>query len=144
MDPGCTTTLMRSKPTPKSWWASIDPIPGAADLRGRTPDLRRLAYLVSRAGFVLCLEGLYNHMAAAFRTPAFVVCSGFTHPELAAYPDSVLLSAAEQPPCAPCWLRTPCPVPGKPCMAGLTPEFVAAAIARRFPPPPPRPAGDRA
>ena len=111
------------------------PIPGALDLRGATPSLRSLAWLVSRAAFVLCLEGLYNHLAAAFRTPAFVVCSGFAHPELAAYPTSVMLAAAQPPPCAPCWLRTPCPVPGKPCMSELTPESVAATIARRFPPP---------
>jgi len=110
-------------------------IPGCLDLRGKTPDLRHLAYLIRQARFLLCLEGLYNHLAGAFHTPSLVVFSGFHHAGVATYPNTVPLTNPVMPPCAPCWLCVPCPVPGKPCMSDLTPAHVVAEIARRFPPP---------
>jgi hypothetical protein len=101
---------------------------GVIDFRGKTGDIRELAYIVSRSDFVLCLEGVYNHLSAAFSVPAFVIFSGFAPLELALYKNTIPISLVPQVPCSPCWLRTPCPVPGKPCTEKITPAKVRDKI----------------
>lgn len=105
-------------------------LPGAVDLCGAT-GLREMAWLISRAEFVVCGEGLHNHFCGALGTPCFVIFSGFHHPEIAAYPTTVPVLAPRRAPCAPCWRKAPCPVPGKPCTGDITPEALAALIRRR-------------
>ena len=102
-------------------------LPGAHDLRGKT-GLREMAWLLSRAEFAVCGEGLHNHLCGALGTPCFVIFSGFHYPEIARYPATVPVLAPQAPACAPCWLKTPCPVPGKPCTGGISPEQVARVI----------------
>lgn len=106
-------------------------LPGALDLRGRI-GLREMAWLLSHAEFAVCGEGLHNHLCGALGTPCFVIFSGFHYPEIARYPSTVPMLAPKAPPCAPCWLKTPCPVPGKPCTGDITPESVAERIRVRF------------
>lgn len=101
-----------------------------ADWRGRTT-LRELLFLVSRARFLLAPEGFYNHAASAFEVPSFVLGSGYAHPELALYPNTIVIARQPQVACAPCWLREPCPVPGKPCTEDIAAEQVIAAISSR-------------
>lgn len=107
------------------------PLPGALDLRGKT-GLREMAWLLSRARFSLCGEGLHNHLCGALGTPCFVVFSGFHYPQIARYPATHAILADEMPPCAPCWLKAPCPVPGKPCTARISPARVVARIRSVF------------
>jgi ADP-heptose:LPS heptosyltransferase len=97
------------------------------DLRGRT-SLRELLFLVSRARFVLAPEGFYNHAAGAFDVPSFVIQSGYAPPQLAKYPNSIVIAREPQVPCAPCWLRTPCPIAGKPCTRDIGARQVIDAI----------------
>lgn len=101
------------------------------DLRGRT-SLRELMFLLSRARFVLAPEGFYNHVASAFDVPSFVVGSGYAPPELARYSNTIVVSRTPQVICAPCWLREPCPVPGKPCTGDIEASQVVDAIAARI------------
>lgn len=54
-------------------------LPGAIDLRGKT-SLREMALALSRARFVVCGEGLHNHLCGALGTPCFTVFSGFHYP----------------------------------------------------------------
>lgn len=100
---------------------------GCIDLRGRT-NLRALAYVVREAAFLVCQEGMYNHLASAFRTPSFVVFSGFHPPTVATYDNTIPIVRSPQVACAPCMLLQPCPVPGKPCTADIPPAHVVARI----------------
>jgi ADP-heptose:LPS heptosyltransferase len=104
---------------------------GVVDLRGKT-GLREMAWLISKAKFVLCGEGLHNHIAGATGTPCFVVFSGFHYWEIAKYPATVPILAPVAPPCAPCFLKTTCPVPGKPCTNDITPDTVVKAISAKL------------
>ena len=109
---------------------SRDPLlEGALDLRGRTT-LRELFCVIAGARGVLSGEGLPNHVAAAFGVPSLVVFTGFSHTELARYPNTVAIARRPQVACAPCWKLSPCPVPGMPCSAGVTVEQVSAEIER--------------
>jgi len=103
------------------------PLRGVIDWRGRS-SLRELLYIVSRARLVLGPEGFLNHAASAFDVPSIVVASGYAHPELALYASTIAVVRSPQVPCAPCWLREPCPVPGKPCTGDITVHEVASAV----------------
>lgn len=100
---------------------------GVEDLRGKT-SLRQLFFVISRADFVLSVEGVYNHIASAFDVPSFVVLSGLSHPELAKYRTTTFIAREPQVECAPCWLTSPCSVPGKPCTTEIQPAQVVDAI----------------
>lgn len=105
---------------------------GVIDLRGKT-SLRELLCLVAESQFVLTIEGLYNHIGAAFDVPSFAVLSGYFYRESFTYGSTVMVSQETEAPCAPCFLdgNKDCPVPGKPCMANLSPEIVIDAINAR-------------
>ncbi len=100
---------------------------GAVDLRGKT-GLREMAWLLSRAKFTVCGEGLHNHLCGALGTPCFVVFSGFHYWQIAKYPSTTPILAPAAPACAPCFLKKACPVPGKPCTGHIAPEAAAKVI----------------
>ena len=104
---------------------------GAIDLRGKA-DVRELFYIIRGAAGVLAGEGLPNHVAAAFGVPSFVVFSGFNHIELSLYPNTIPIARSPQVECAPCWKRSPCPVPGKPCTGDITVDQVVATLEQRW------------
>lgn len=121
--------------TPRIHWVQIgsakDPLlAGARDLRGRTT-LRELFCLIAGAQGVLSGEGLPNHVAAAFGIPSVVVFTGFSHAELATYPNTVAIRRIPQVACAPCWKLSPCPVAGMPCASDITAEQVTAEVEKR-------------
>lgn len=97
------------------------------DLRGKTT-LRELFYLVGRAQCVVSTEGLYNHIAAAFNVPSIVVFSGFLPVEVAKYPNTIAVTNKTQATCFPCWLKTPCPLPSRMCIAQITVEMVVEQL----------------
>jgi ADP-heptose:LPS heptosyltransferase len=99
----------------------------AVDLRGKT-DLRELAAIIKSARFLLCGEGMLNHISAAFGVPSFVIQSGYTPPEVAAYPSTHLICRSPPMHCAPCWIEGPCTVPGKPCTGDISAQQVIHAI----------------
>lgn len=98
------------------------------DLRGKTKNLRELAFVISKANFVLANEGLLNHLAAAVGTKSFVVFSGFSHVELAKYDTTIAIVKNPQVECAPCWLLSNCPEEKKWCTEGVLVEEVVKII----------------
>lgn len=100
---------------------------GVIDFRGKT-SFRELALLIRDSDFVVCQEGLYNHLAAAVGTRAITIFSGFHPPDIATYSTTIPISLNPQVSCAPCWLLTPCPVHGKPCTSQISPGAVVEAI----------------
>lgn len=99
----------------------------AIDCRGRTESLRELAYIISKADYILCLEGLFNHLAASVGTTSFCIFSGFHPTEIALYPTTVPIVLNPQAECSPCWLLEQCPNK-KYCTEGIRPEDVTRAI----------------
>jgi ADP-heptose:LPS heptosyltransferase len=65
------------------------------------------------------------HIAAASRVPSVVIYGGYEHPVGTTYPGNINLYSPV--PCAPCWLRDPCPY-GKKCLWQITPDRVEAAV----------------
>jgi ADP-heptose:LPS heptosyltransferase len=106
---------------------------GVLDARGGTT-LRELFALVAESRFLLTVEGLYNHIGAAFNVPSFVVLSGHFYPESFTYPSTVMIGQEPQVACSPCFLdgHKDCPIPGKPCMADISPEKVVKAINEKL------------
>lgn len=100
---------------------------GAIDLRGKTT-LREMSYIIKKAMCVVSTEGLYNHIAAAFNTPSVVIFSGFHPVEIAKYGNTFPIVNDSQMNCAPCWLQTPCPIPGKPCTGKISPNMVVEKL----------------
>ncbi|NTW63960.1 MAG: glycosyltransferase family 9 protein [Chlorobiaceae bacterium] len=98
------------------------------DFRGKTKSLRELAYIVSRADFILCLEGLLNHLAASVGTRSFCLFSGFHPVEIANYATTIPVVLDPQPDCSPCWLLEKCPQKSKYCTEGIFPEQVVKVI----------------
>jgi ADP-heptose:LPS heptosyltransferase len=117
---------------PEFQWVQVgdkaDPkLAESIDVRGETT-LRELAWLIKKSRFLLSGEGVYNHIASAFNTPAFVIQSGFSRAEIAQYPSSVIIERTPPMPCSPCALKTVCPVAGKPCTSDISPARVIDTI----------------
>lgn len=112
---------------------SDKPLQACTDYRGKTSTVRELAYLISKADFVVCLEGLYNHLAAAVNTKSFVIFSGFHPPQIALYKTTTPITCEKNLPCMPCWLMEKCPIPSKPCTSAIAPEKVIHIIKNANP-----------
>jgi ADP-heptose:LPS heptosyltransferase len=67
------------------------------------------------------------HIAAAFSVPSVVIFGGYEHPISTHYPGNIDLYSAV--PCAPCWLRDPCPFDRK-CLRQIDPSVVEYALKR--------------
>jgi len=98
------------------------------DYRGKTESLRELAYIISKARFILSLEGLLNHIAASVETTSFCIFSGFHPAEIATYPTTVALVLDPQEECSPCWLLAKCPQERKYCTDKILPEHIINTI----------------
>ena len=119
-----------------SSWASVIEIgmredgasePAAAttlDLRGDT-SIAELAALLKAADVHVGPVSGPMHIAAAVRTPSVVIIGGYEHPVNAHYAGNIEFYTAV--PCAPCWLREPCPFDLK-CLRAITPDQVAGAV----------------
>ncbi len=105
---------------------------GCIDYRGKTSSARELAYILSKAKFIVCLEGLYNHLASSVGTVSFVIFSGFHPPQIASYENTVPITCEPPPSCAPCWLTVKCPLPDKPCTSRIYPDRVADIITEHI------------
>ena len=100
------------------------------DFRGKTNTLRELAYIVSKADFVLCLEGLLNHIAASVNTKSFVIFSGFSQIELAKYITTIPIVKTPQVECSPCWILEKCPKEKKWCTENILVQDVVDVIRK--------------
>lgn len=63
------------------------------------------------------------HLAHAYRVPSVVIIGGYE----ATYPYPLTKQFYTPVPCAPCWLRTPCPYDRR-CLREISPDMVARAI----------------
>ncbi|HEX4149992.1 MAG TPA: glycosyltransferase family 9 protein [Pirellulales bacterium] len=105
--------------------------PSASDWTGLL-DIGELAALLERAGCFVGSDSGPAHLAAAVGTPSVVLFSGTNDPRAWCPPgDVVVVSHAVA--CAPCH-RERCPLADHPCMRGIEPRQVVAAIARQFAP----------
>lgn len=102
--------------------------PNTLDLRGDTT-LPELVALMKAADLHVGPVSGPMHVAAAVRTPAVVVIGGYEHPDNAHYDGNTEFYTAL--PCAPCWLRDPCPFELK-CLHAIRPETVEAALRKTW------------
>jgi ADP-heptose:LPS heptosyltransferase len=104
--------------------------PNYVDMRGRT-SLEQLAALIAVADLYVGPVSGPMHIAVAAGTPSVTICGGYESPRGLEHPTgvkttpNVLLSSS--PPCAPCWLREPCPI-GLKCLTSILPVQVGNAI----------------
>lgn len=89
-----------------------------------------VSFLAQRSGLVLCLDSGLAHLAALARVPRLMVLYGPTSPRtwrpLVGPATTELRQLVLEPlGCRPCLWRTCC---GKPCVAGLAPDWVARFV----------------
>jgi ADP-heptose:LPS heptosyltransferase len=94
------------------------------DLRGAT-SLQQLVAAVAAADIYVGPVSGPAHIATAVGTQAVLVIGGYEHPDNTAYPGNIAHYA--QVPCAPCWLREPCPFDLK-CLHAITSAQVEASV----------------
>ncbi len=104
------------------------PVGNYIDLRGQTT-IPQLAAAISAADLHVGPVSGPMHIAGAAGTPTVVIIGGYEHPVNAHYEGNVEFYT--QVPCAPCWLRTPCPFDVK-CLRAIGAGEVFAAIKERW------------
>ena len=65
--------------------------------------LRELAYIIYSSNFLVCMEGMYNHMASAFEKKNFLIHIGFLTMDAFKYSNNVLIEKNLQLSCYPCF-----------------------------------------
>ena len=65
--------------------------------------LRELAYIIYSSNFLVCMEGMYNHMASAFEKKNFLIHIGFMTMDAFKYSNNVLIEKNLQLSCYPCF-----------------------------------------
>ena len=107
---------------------ALDALPqrNHVDLRGDT-SLQDLAAVIAAADLYVGPVSGPMHVAAATRTPAVAIVGGFEHPVNTHCDGNVEFYTSV--PCAPCWLREPCPFDLR-CLRAISPEAVELAVAR--------------
>ncbi|WP_127783595.1 glycosyltransferase family 9 protein [Rhodococcus sp. X156] len=116
--------------------------PGATDLSGRTT-LGELAAVLQRAACVVVGNTGPAHLAAAVGTPVVSLFSPVVPAQRwAPWRVPHVLLGDQQAPCRDSRARE-CPVPGHPCLSGVAPEAVAAAVTSLVGAPAPAVAGGR-
>ena len=121
-----TSTLIEIGDAPDA--PSPIPVGNYIDLRGQTT-LTQLTAAISAADIHVGPVSGPMHIAGAAGTPTVVIIGGYEHPVNAHYEGNVEFYT--QVPCAPCWLRTPCPFDVK-CLRAIGAGEVFAAIAERW------------
>jgi ADP-heptose:LPS heptosyltransferase len=135
-----------NKDWPEEYWESlIDRILGWATVieigqaavpeRDRDPErylsligktsLDQLVAAIAAADLLVGPDSGPLHIAVAFRVPAVVIYGGYIHPKNTSYEGNVNLYSPV--PCAPCWLREPCPFDKK-CLRQIEPVKVEESL----------------
>ena len=92
--------------------------------------LRELFFIIYKSDFVLCLEGFYNHIAAAFEKKTFLLLSGFVSENNINYKNSFMIEKYKKLNCAPCYKLFKCDIFGKPCTSAITSKDVIDFIKK--------------
>jgi ADP-heptose:LPS heptosyltransferase len=64
---------------------------------------RELAYLIKKSNFVVCYEGLYNHLASCFNKKTFLIHTGFLPIEAFKYQNTIIIENNHKMKCYPCY-----------------------------------------
>ncbi|MBV8900352.1 MAG: glycosyltransferase family 9 protein, partial [Verrucomicrobia bacterium] len=104
--------------------------PNYVDMRGKT-SLEELAALISVADLYVGPVSGPMHIAVAAGTPSVTICGGYESPRGLKHSPGVKSTTnvflSSDLPCAPCWLREPCPI-GLKCLTAISPAQVGNAI----------------
>jgi ADP-heptose:LPS heptosyltransferase len=102
------------------------PLPSGSylSLRDKT-SLPELMAVIAAGDLLISPVSAPLHIAAAAGVPSVVIYGGYAHPVGFEYAGNVNLSSTV--PCAPCWLRTPCPH-DKMCLRLIDPSLVEKAL----------------
>jgi hypothetical protein len=89
--------------------------------------LRELAFIIFKSDFIVSMEGMFNHLASAFKKKNFLVHMGFMKMETIYYPNNILIHKNFDLKCYPCFLFE-CPEHSKLCEEKLTSEYAVKII----------------
>ena len=78
-------------------------------------NLRELCFIIYKCKFLVCLEGLYNHIANCFNKKTFLILSGFLNEKNITYKNNIIIKNFDNLTCYPCYKIYDCDIPGKPC-----------------------------
>ena len=93
--------------------------------------LRELAFIISNSDFLVCMEGMHNHMASAFNKKTFLIHTGFLTMESVKYPNNILIENNSKLKCYPCFSRS-CDEHKKHCDENLTSDYAIDIIKRNL------------
>ena len=93
--------------------------------------LRELAFIISNSDFLVCMEGMHNHMASAFNKKNFLIHTGFLTMESVKYPNNILIENNSKLKCYPCFSRS-CDEHKKHCDENLTSDYAIGIIKRNL------------
>jgi len=93
--------------------------------------LRELAFIISNSDFLVCMEGMYNHMASAFNKKNFLIHTGFSTMEYVKYPNNILIENNSKLKCYPCF-SFDCTEHKKHCDKNLTSDYAIDIIKRNL------------
>ncbi len=106
--------------------------PNYVDLRGKT-SLEQLAAIVAASDLHVGPVSGPMHIAVAVGTPSVTISGGYESPRgcehLPGLKGTTNVFLSSDLPCAPCWLREPCPI-GLKCLNSISPAQVEKTIAR--------------
>jgi ADP-heptose:LPS heptosyltransferase len=104
--------------------------PNYVDLRAKTT-LEELVAVVAASDLYVGPVSGPMHIAVAVGTPSVTICGGYESPRGYEYLPGVKSTTnvflSSDLPCAPCWLREPCPI-GLKCLTSISPARVEEAI----------------
>jgi ADP-heptose:LPS heptosyltransferase len=100
------------------------PATNYVDLRGRTSVAEMVAVIAAADLHVGPVSGPM-HVAAVAKTPCVILYGGYEPAFCTQYAGNIALET--KVPCAPCWLREPCPFALK-CLTAITPATVEQSV----------------
>lgn len=90
-------------------------------------DLRLAAYIISKCEFIVCYEGLFNHLASCFEKKCFLIHTGFLHIDCINYKNNIVIHKNSSMSCYPCY-DLECPTHNKEIVEKLDQEYVINII----------------
>ena len=93
--------------------------------------LRELAFIISNSDFLVCMEGMLNHMASAVNKKNFLIHTGFLAMESVKYPNNILIEKNLKLKCYPCF-SFDCMEHRKHCDENLTSDYAINIIKKNL------------
>jgi len=93
--------------------------------------LRELAFIICNSDFLVCMEGMFNHMASAVNKKNFLIHTGFLAMESVKYPNNILIEKNLKLKCYPCF-SFDCMEHRKHCDENLTSDYAINIIKKNL------------